>query len=709
MTAFRTEVQDGIARVQFDLPGEPVNKITRDVRNELETLLDLLQAEKAVRAVVLISGKSDTFIAGADIDEFVALKNRDQARKLVQAGQVLINQFEELGKPTVAAIHGACLGGGLEAALACTYRIATDDPKTSLGLPEVQLGIIPAAGGCQRLPRLIGVRAALDIILVGKTLPAKRAFKIGMVDELVHPAILQDVAVAAAKRLAEGWQPKRDGRGVAGLLLDRNPLGRRIVFSQAKKQVIKKTGGNYPAPIAALQAVEHGLTYGIDAGLDHESARFGELAVGDVSKHLVRIFFATTALKKDAGVTGVAPEPRDVKNVAVVGAGFMGSAIAGVAVERAGADVRLRDTKLEAVASGLSAARKILQHRLKRRRITKYDFRRMSSLLSGGIDWAGFGRADLVIEAVFEDVAVKHEVFREIESQVAPSCILASNTSTIPITRIAEVARDPTRVIGMHFFSPVEKMPLLEVIVTEQTAAAVTVTAVQFGRRMGKTAIVVRDSPGFWVNRILAPYLNEAGHLLRDGVPVETIDGAMRSFGFPVGPITLLDEIGLDVSVKASAVLHDAFGDRMAPVPGLGRMTVQGRLGRKSGRGFYRYEKGKKGKVDSSAYELLGVKTGRSVPEEDVTRRLVFALLNEAAMALAEGVVRSPRDGDIGAIFGFGFPPFRGGPLRYMDDLGVDQVRARLDELAERYGDRFAPAPVIQQMAAGSDRFYPSS
>ncbi len=708
MPSFVAAVQDGIARVEFNLEGESINKITRDVRLELERLLDKLQADARIRAVVLISGKPDTFIAGADIEEFVALENRDQARKLVQAGQVLINQFEDLGKPVVAAIHGACLGGGLEAALACTYRVATDDPKTNLGLPEVQLGIIPAAGGCQRLPRLIGVRAALDIILAGKTLPAKRAFKLGMVDELVHPAILEEVASQAAKRLADGWRPSRNGGGVAGLLLDKNPLGRRVVFSQAKKQVEKKTGGNYPAPLAALEAVEHGLRYGLDAGLDHESARFAELAVGDVSKHLVQIFFATTALKKDPGVAGAAPEPRPVNNVAVVGAGFMGSAIAGVAVQRGGADVRLRDANVEAVARGLTAARKILQHQLKRRRITKYDFQRLSALLSGGVDWAGFGRTDLVIEAVFEDLDVKHTVFRDIEDHVAPSCILASNTSTIPIGRIAQAVRDPSRVIGMHFFSPVEKMPLLEVIVTGETAATVTVTAVQFGRRMGKTVIVVRDSPGFWVNRILAPYLNEAGHLLRDGVAVETIDREMRTFGFPVGPIALLDEIGLDVSVKASAVLHQAYGERMSPVAGLGKMTKDGRLGRKSGRGFYRYEKGKKKGVDRTALDLLGAPAETAVPDADVTRRLIFAMLNEAARAIDDDVVRSPRDGDIGAVFGIGFPPFRGGPLRYIDELGASQVTARLAELTERYGDRFAPAPILERMAEASDRFYPT-
>jgi 3-hydroxyacyl-CoA dehydrogenase/enoyl-CoA hydratase/3-hydroxybutyryl-CoA epimerase len=404
MSACTTQVRDGIARLELSLPGEAINKITRDVRDELEEVLGQLATDSAIRAVVLISGKSDTFIAGADIDEFVALQTREEAYDLVRQGQALVNRIERLGKPVVAAIHGACLGGGLEAVLACTYRIATDHPKTKLGLPEVQLGIIPAAGGCQRLPRLIGVRAALDIILAGKQVPAKRAFRTGIVDELVHPAILERVAFEAAERLAGGWKPKRGKRDAASLALDKNPLGRRVVFTTAKNRLLKKTGGHYPAPEAALQAVRHGLRHGLQAGLDMEAAFFAELAVHEVSRNLVQIFFATTALKKDSGVGGAAPEPKTVTNLGIVGAGFMGSGIGAAAVTQAGVDVRFRDTDLKQVGRGLKGARKILKGRLKRRRITKHEYRRLERLLSGGTEWRGFGRADLVIEAVFEDL-----------------------------------------------------------------------------------------------------------------------------------------------------------------------------------------------------------------------------------------------------------------------------------------------------------------
>jgi 3-hydroxyacyl-CoA dehydrogenase / enoyl-CoA hydratase / 3-hydroxybutyryl-CoA epimerase len=590
--------------------------------------------------------------------------------------------------------------------LACHYRVATDHPKTQLGLPEVQLGLIPGAGGCQRLPRLIGVRAALDIILAGKSERASKAYRLGIVDELVAPAILKEVTLAAARRMADGWRPRRTRpRGVAGFLLDRNPLGRAVVFRTARRKMLETTHGNYPAPPAALEAVEYGLRHGLQAGLKREAELFGQLATSDVSRKLVQIFFATTELKKDFGIPNP-PVPHEVRRLGVVGAGFMGSGIAGTAVAQAGTDVRMKDADLPRVAKGLAAARGILDDRLRRRRLTRSEHSRLVALLSGDDHYTGFRRAELVIEAVFEDLKLKQQVLAEVEAATTAQTVFASNTSTIPIAKIAQGAARPEQVIGMHFFSPVARMPLLEVIPSAQTSPQAVSTAVAFGRRMGKTAVVVRDEPGFWVNRILAPYMNEAGFLLAEGAAIEELDRLMVAWGFPVGPFTLLDEVGLDVAEKASGVLQAAFGDRMTAAPAFAALVKDGRLGRKAGRGLYRYQNGKKGGVDPAVSELLGIHPN-GPHAADIIARLVLVMLNEAARAVGDGVVRTPRDGDIAAIFGFGFPPFRGGPLRHADDLGASRLVSELDRLSQRFGSRFVPCETLRDMAKRNAKFYP--
>ncbi|HXV90179.1 MAG TPA: fatty acid oxidation complex subunit alpha FadJ [Gemmatimonadales bacterium] len=706
--ALTWEIRDGIAVVTLDLPGAPVNTISSSVKQEFIDCFQTLEQDARVRAVAFFSGKPDNFIAGADIEEFVRIGSAAEAERLAADGQEMLDRVARFPKPVAVGIHGACVGGGFEFALACHYRVATDHPKTQIGLPEIQLGILPGAGGCQRLPRLVGVRAALDMILAGKTERAQKAFRLGMVDELVHPALLRSVTLAAAKRMMDGWRPRRAGpRGLAGLLLDRTPPGRALVFRTARRQVLRRTGGHYPAPLLAIEAVRHGLSAGVREGLKREARLFGQLAVTDVSRKLVQLFFATTALKKDPGVEG-APAPAEVKRLAIVGAGFMGAGIGGTAAAQAGVDVRMKDADLARVAAGLKAAREILDDRLKRRRITRYEHQRVVALLSGSDSYAGFGRADLVIEAVFEDLAVKQKVLREVEARTPAHAIFASNTSTIPITRIAEAAARPDRVIGMHFFSPVAKMPLLEIIPGARTAPQVVATAVAFGRRMGKTVIVVKDAPGFWINRILGPYVNEAAHLLLEGARIEEVDRVMVEWGFPVGPITLLDEVGLDVAEKAAGVLQAAFGERLAPAPALAGLVQSGRLGRKAGRGFYRYEQGHKRGVDESVYAVLGRQPNGGQRPGEIVQRLVLAMLNEAARAVGEGVVRTPRDGDIGALFGFGFPPFRGGPLRHADDLGAARLVDDLQRLSDQLGPRFAPCEMLRDLARRESRFYPA-
>ena len=698
--ALSTEVEDGIAIVTLDLPGESVNKISRAVKDEFLALVDRLERDTAIRGAVLISGKPDVFIAGADIEEFLLLETAAQAERLSRDGQLLIDSVARMRIPIVAAIHGACLGGGLELALACTYRIATEHPKTVLALPEVQLGIIPGAGGTQRLPRKIGLRAALDMILTGKNVRAKKAYQIGLVEELVHPAILRQIAVQRAKELGNGKHPQlRKERGFVGTLLDGNPLGRGVVLRKAREETLKKTKGHYPAPLAALDAVAAGLTVRRAHGFREESRLFGEMAATDVSRQLIYLFFATTALKKDSGVD-VPVEPRKVEKLGILGAGFMGSGIASVAVQQ-GTVVRMKDADHARVAKGFAAVRSVLKERLTKRQITRTQLDDTMSLLGGAVDYSGFGNVDLVIEAVFEDLATKHQVLGEVEPVIRADAIFATNTSTIPIAKIAEAASRPERVLGMHFFSPVHKMPLVEVITTPGTSPEAVATAVAYGKQLGKTVIVVNDGPGFYVNRILFPYINEAGRLLEQGASVEAIDNAMVAFGFPVGPITLLDEVGMDVGAKAASVMHDAFGERFAPAAAIERLVSAGRYGRKVKKGFYLYdEEGKKGEVDPEVYAVAGAGTERAdIPAVEIQQRCVFAMLNEAVRCLEDGIIRSERDGDVGAVFGIGFPPFRGGPFRYIDSIGPAVLVSQLEDLNSRFPGRFEPAEGLLKRA----------
>jgi len=710
-TALTTDVRDGIAVLTLDVPNAPVNTFARSVREEFAAAIDRLEQDETIRAAVVRSGKPDVWVAGADIEEFLGIETSSQAEALSRDGHALLERLEKLRTPVVAAINGVCLGGGLEAALACAYRIATDTPKTAFGLPEVQLGLIPGAGGTQRLPRLVGLEAALDMILTGRNIRARKALQMGLVHELVHPAILDDIAMDRAKALAEGTL-KRDApsgaHGARHLLLDENRVGRALVLRQARERIVARTRGHYPAPLAALDVIATGYSQGTDRGFREEARLFGELAVSEVSRQLVFLFFATTALKKDAGVPEPAPPPAPIRKVGILGAGFMGAGIASIAVQQ-GTLIRLKDADPGRVGKGLAAAREVLRDRLTKKQITRQQLDDYMSLIGGTIDYSGFRSVDLVIEAVFEDLGVKQAVLKETEAVTRPDAIFASNTSTIPIGRLASVSSRPQRVIGMHFFSPVPKMPLLEVIVTTETSREVTTTVVGYGKTLGKTVIVVNDAPGFFANRILAPYINEAGILLDEGVAIEAVDRALVEFGFPVGPITLIDEVGLDIAGKSGAIMLEAFGSRMAPSQSLTRVVAAGRTGRKGKKGFYRYdENGKKRGVDGSVYELLPAGAGRiEMPVDEIQRRCVLAMVNEAVRCLQEGILRSSRDGDVGAVFGIGFPPFRGGPFRYVDSLGVERVVRALEGLNADRAPRFAPAQLLIEMAREGRRFYP--
>jgi 3-hydroxyacyl-CoA dehydrogenase / enoyl-CoA hydratase / 3-hydroxybutyryl-CoA epimerase len=708
-SALNVEVTDGIAVITFDLPGESVNKFTRGVITEFAALMDRFDLDDAIKAAVLVSGKPDVWIAGADIEEFLEFRSPDAASQMSRNAQALVDRVEHSRVPMVCAIHGACLGGGLELALACAHRIATEHPKTVLGLPETQLGLIPGIGGTQRLPRLVGLQVALDMILTARNVRAKKALQTGLIDELVHPAILRDIAVQRAREFASGTrraERKHEEHTVASLLLDENPIGRSVVFRRARALSEKKSRGHYPALNAAIEAIAAGYHGAPSHGYAEEARLFGDMAMTPESRELVFLFFATTSLKKDRA-TGNGQ--RVVERLGVIGTGFMGAGIAAIAAQQM-IPVRFKDTKHEAVLKGLAAVRGTLKESLEKKRITRQQFDDQMGLVTGTITYAGFRSLDVVIEAVFEDITVKHAVLREVERHLPAHAIFATNTSTIPIGTIAEASARPDRVIGMHFFSPVPKMPLLEVIVTGTTSADTIDTTVALGRRLGKTVIVVNDSPGFYVNRILAPYVNEAGRMLDEGVEVDAVDQALVDFGFPVGPITLIDEVGLDIAGKSGAIMYDAFGDRLTPAQSLRAVLEAGRLGRKGKQGFYRYdEDGKKQDVDPSVYTLFRANADRhELPAEEIQRRCVLAMVNEAVRCLDEGIIDSPRDGDIGAVFGIGFPPFRGGPFRYADALGIANLVEMLERLDLSHAGRYTPAPLLIDMARRNARFYPA-
>ncbi len=707
--ALSVEVRDTIALITFDLPQSPVNIFSRPVREEFVAILERLERDDNLRAAILFSGKPDVWIAGADIEELVALSTATDAERLSREGQALLRRVELLRTPLIAAIQGACVGGGLELALACAYRIAADTPKTTLSLPEVNLGLIPGTGGTQRLPRTVGIRTALDMILRGGSVRPRKALQTALIDELVHPAILRDIALARAREFAGGRPPARrrpSGSAAQRLLLEANPVGRAVVFRQARQQILAKTKGHYPAPLAAIAAVAAGYTGG-DRGYREEARAFGACAATDVAKNLIYIFFAQNALKKS---DATAPLPAPVQKIGVLGTGFMGAGIASVAAQQ-GIAVRFKDTEHGRVLKGLASVRGVIRERLTRKQITRSQFDDMMSLVEGTISYTGFANVQVVIEAVFEKLDVKQGVIREVARVLPRDAITATNTSTIPIASIAQASRDASRVIGMHFFSPVNKMPLLEVIVTPATDPGVTATVRALGARMGKTVIVVNDSPGFYVNRILAPYVNEAGRMLDEGVAIDAIDRALVAFGFPVGPITLIDEVGLDVAGESGKTMSQAFGARLTPSASLERVISAGRLGRKNRKGFYLYdEQGEKKGVDSSVYTILPTGAQRStIPEEDIQRRAVLAMVNEAVRCLEEGVIRSARDGDIGAVMGIGFPPFRGGPFRYLDSLGAEQVVRQLEELNDRYAPRFQAAELLIEMARKKTPFTTTS
>ena len=701
-SAFNLHIRlDNIAVVTIDVPGEKMNTLKASFGPEVHNIIKQVRDNTALQGVIFISGKPDNFVAGADINMIAHCQTAQEAQTLAHQGQQIMAEIAALPIPVIAAIHGACLGGGLELALACHSRICTDDEKTKLGLPEVQLGLLPGSGGTQRLPRLIGVSNALDMILTGKQLRPRQALKLGLVDEVVPQSILLAAAIelVAKGRTTSRTLPVRE-RILAG------PLGRTLLFSMVSKKTEQKTHGNYPATQRIIDVIKIGLGQGSFSGYEAEAKAFGELAMTPQSAALRGLFFASTELKRENGADA---QPRPINAVGILGGGLMGGGIAFVTATKGKLPVRIKDINTDGINHALKYSWDLLDKKVRRRHMKAAERQREMARISGGTDYQGFHNRDIVVEAVFEDLALKQKMVAEIEQNAAPHTIFASNTSSLPIADIAANAARPEQVIGLHYFSPVDKMPLVEVIPHAGTSAETISTTVALAKKQGKTPIVVGDSAGFYVNRILAPYVNEAMRCLLEGEPVEKIDNALVAFGFPVGPIQLLDEVGIDVGTKISPILQQAYGDRFASPQSIAAILNDDRKGRKNGRGFYLYPaKGSRSKkqVDPAIYTLLGVSPKGQLAEKEIAQRCVMMMLNEAARCLDEGVVRSARDGDIGGVFGIGFPPFLGGPFRYMDSRGAGEVVAQLQRLASQYGERFAPCDRLLQMVEEQRNFW---
>ncbi len=703
------EKENDLAVVWIDQAGAKVNTISPAALEAVRQALDVIEQDEGIRAAVFISRKADTFIAGADLDVLRRATDPEQIRALTREGHALIRRVRGLAKPTVAAIHGAAMGGGLEVALACAYRLATEHPKTKLALPEVLLGLLPGGGGTQLLPRLVGIQQALEMMLTGKNVYPRKARRMGLVDALTYRHGLLDAARQAARHLADGvLRPDRRRQALAERLIESNPVSRRLLYRQAEARVLKQTRGNYPAPPRIIACVKAGMEQGLEAGFAAEEEGFADLVFTPESKALVSLFFARQAAEKNP----LQEAARPVATVGVLGAGLMGAGIAEVSAEH-GLEVILKDQDLKLAAKGRQHVWQAVTRKVEKRIVSPFERDVVAERVTPVADYGAFRAVDLVVEAVPENLDLKRQVLAAVEAVAPAEAVFATNTSSIPVAEIAEASSRPETVLGMHYFSPVAQMPLLEIVKTERTADWALATAYATGLRQGKTVIVVSDGPGFYTTRILGVYMNEALLLLEEGARLEAVDAAMERFGFPMGPYELFDLVGIDVAAKISAVMGRYASAREMRVSAASQRLVDaGYLGQKGGKGFYAYEKGARGRpkkkgVNEPIYAFFGGPGRKAFDAGAVQERLALLMINEAVYCLEEGILATARDGDLGAVFGLGFPPFLGGPFRYVDRESAPAVAARLARLQVQHGERFAPSALLQEHARTGSRFYP--
>ncbi|MBU6451876.1 MAG: enoyl-CoA hydratase/isomerase family protein [Cyanobacteria bacterium REEB67] len=693
----------GIALVTIDTPNSKQNVLSETFFAELVSTLDAVEARKDINGLIFVSGKEDSFFAGADVKQIRELQQQPghMIYEASNKGRSIVNRIARLPFPTVAAISGNCLGGGLELALACKYRLASNNPRTQLGLPETQLGFLPGWGGTVRLPKLIGLQQGFTLISTGSKVDARKAWKLGLVDEVVAPADLvkrasELIRVGGAKRFAKPFKV------VATEKLLESRAGRAIFAKMATKQVMAATKGKYPAPLKALKVILANWDLPEDKAFEAEGRAFAELAVTPVSKALVGIFFADTESKKMP--EGVKPTI-DVKNVGVLGAGVMGAGIAQAAAY-AGYKVVLKDVEQGALDKGMANIKALFDGLVAKRKMSQAEADMKYGAIKATINYSDMADCDLVIEAVVEKMAVKKAVISECEKVINKPFVFASNTSSLSVDEMAKAAKNPANVVGLHFFNPVHKMKLVEVVSADTTSNETLALAKAFGMKLGKTTVATNDGPGFVVNRILSPYMAEAIKLLESGIPAEEIDKAATKFGMPMGPIALLDEVGLDIVTHVINVMHAALGERLAPPAIVGTIKDLKLLGKKGGKGMYLYdEKGKRAGINPDIQAAIKAPV-RGMSVSTIQDRLFLPMVNEAALCLQEDVISDPSQLDLAMIFGTGFAPFLGGVLGYADTVGIKTIHQRLEHLSKVAGDNYKPAQLIVDKAAAGKGFY---
>jgi 3-hydroxyacyl-CoA dehydrogenase/enoyl-CoA hydratase/3-hydroxybutyryl-CoA epimerase len=691
----RLEVDEsGVATVWIDDPGAEINTIRQATLDGFSEVLGHLEQMSGLLGVVFISAKASSFVVGADLDMIDDLDTPAAARGISRRAHRLLWRVKSLEPPTVAAIEGTCLGGGVEIVLGCDYRLASTHEATRFALPEVKLGLIPGGGGTQYLPRLVGVQQALRLMLTGTSVRPKKARSMGLVDALIHPPGLYDAGKRAVRQLANGnITVDRTSQSFGDRLLESLPVSRRLLYQQARSRVRERTNGHYPAPPRVIDAVRTGMEKGLDRGLDTEMRHFGELAFTRESDALVQLFFA----RQDAKTPPSTQNARPISTVGILGAGKMGGGIAEISAA-GDLEVVLKDRNLDRAARGKKQVWTAMERKRDEGIVNRFERDKTAERVVPTAVYHRMNHCDVIIEAVPEDLSLKHQVLSEVEDVVSEDAILATNTSSIPIAQVAEGVEHPERVVGMHYFAPVGQVPLVELIPAPSTSDQTLATAFALARTQGKIPLPVNDAPGFYTTRILTLYLNEALLLLEEGADVPTVDQMMRDYGFPMGPFELLDFVGMDVAANITQVMNDHLPlNRVDISDSTIRLAEANLLGQKTNIGFYHYGPadvghGKDRKdFNDDIYRSLG-QMNRTTPSASVVQeRLVLMMVNEAVRCLDVGVLHSAADGDLGAVLGLGFPAYLGGPFRLIDQEGAEEITKRMRDLAYRFGSRFAP------------------